>query len=516
MNRPAGIMNKLLLRTSAGMAVLISCGLLNYSSATAQSETGNNGLSFSVRLPETLANEPMSGRLYVFLSENNTTPMNGPNWFNPEPFFGIEVSNWQPGTSLILDDTADGCPCTLSELPEGTYHVQAVMDQDFYKSSHARGAGNLFSDPVQMELSGDRGQVELTLAGTIPAREVEQSEWFKIVRLDSELLEGFHGRPVYEEAAVILPASYAENPDKRYPVYYDITGFGGTLAMIQSRYGRRAPTAAEEGDVEFIRVFLTGQCKWGHHVYANSATNGPRGDALINEMIPLIDSTFRTIAEPTARFVGGHSSGGWSSLWLQVNYPDTFGGVWSTAPDPVDFRDFQCTNLYEEGASVFVDKGGNERPLARRGNTPVIFYRNFCLMDDVIGRGGQLRSFEAAFSPLDENGQPRVCWDRETGEVDPEVAEYWKQYDIGLILQNNWDDLEPKLRGKLHVYMGTLDTFYLEGATELLQERMDSLDSDAQVELFEGRDHSNLLSRELRQRIEREMSEQFRKFHPEW
>ena len=271
-----------------------------------------------------------------------------------------------------------------------------------------------------------------------------------------------------------------------------------------------------DGETEFIRVCLTGQCKWGHHVYANSATNGPRGDALITEMIPLIDKKFRTIAKPTARFVGGHSSGGWSSLWLQVTYPEMFGGVWSTAPDPVDFRDWQCTNLYDAaGASVFFDENQNKRPLARRGETPLLWYPDFCKMDDTLGRGGQLRSFEAVFSPRGDDGLPVKCWDRETGKVDPEIAEYWKRFDISLTLEKNWMELSPKLAGKLHIYMGDLDTFYLDGATKLLGQRLKKLGSDAVVEIFPGKDHMSLMTSELRRRINREMTDQFRRYHNE-
>ena len=271
--------------------------------------------------------------------------------------------------------------------------------------------------------------------------------------------------------------------------------------------------ASGEGDVEFINVILTGQCKWGHHVYANSATNGPRGDALVKELIPLIDEKFRTIAQPTARFVGGHSSGGWSSLWLQVTYPETFGGLWSTAPDPVDFRNWQGADLYG-GESVLFDPDGQPRPLARRGTQPVLMYRDFNRMDDVLARGGQLKSFEAVFSPRGDDGKPKLCWDRSTGQTFEDVLEHWKQYDISLKLKNNWPQLKDKLAGKIHVYMGSLDTFYLEGATILLGERLKELGSDAVVEIFPGKDHSNLLRDGMMKRIRDEMSAKFLEHHP--
>src|SRR5581483_4403716 len=210
-------------------------------------------------------------------------------------------------------------------------------------------------------------------------------------------------------------------------------------------------------------------------------------------------------------FVTGHSSGGWSSLWLQVTYPDFFGGVWSTAPDPVDFRDFQMIDLTKRGMNMFTDADGKPRPIARSGSKPSIFYKPFSDMEVVMGHGGQLGSFEAVFSPRGADGKPKQLWDRQTGAIDPEVAKSWERYDIHLVLERNWKTLGPKLAGKLHVYMGEHDTFYGEGATMLVKEALKQLGSDAVVELFPGKNHGSLMDRNLRERIAREMAEQFRK-----
>jgi S-formylglutathione hydrolase FrmB len=252
---------------------------------------------------------------------------------------------------------------------------------------------------------------------------------------------------------------------------------------------------------------LDPDCGTGHHVFADSATNGPRGRALVEELIPYIEKTFPAIADPRARLVNGHSSGGWSSLWLQVTYPDTFGGVWSTSPDPVDFRDFQRIDLYAKDANMFRDPAGNRRPLARMRYRAVLFYDSFSRMEDVIGDGGQLHSFEAVFSPLASNRSPRQLWDRATGAVDPETAGAWEAYDIHLVLERNWRSLAPKLLGKLHVVTGGVDTFYLEGAVKLLKESLEALGSDAVVEIVPDRDHGNLLDAALAERFDREMNE---------
>ncbi|MCA1686826.1 MAG: hypothetical protein LC745_12830, partial [Planctomycetia bacterium] len=197
---------------------------------------------------------------------------------------------------------------------------------------------------------------------------------------------------------------------------------------------------------------------------------------------------------------------GWSSLWLQVTYPDAFGGVWSTSPDPVDFRDFQKIDLYAPGANVFRDPVGKRRPIARMGTRVVLYYDRFSKMEDVIGDGGQLHSFEAVFSPLGPDGRPRPLWDRATGAVDRAVALAWQKYDIRLALERGWPALGPKLQGKLHVVVGDRDNFYLEGAAALLKSSLRNLGSDAVVEVVPGRDHSTVVDARLADRFDREMA----------
>jgi hypothetical protein len=260
-----------------------------------------------------------------------------------------------------------------------------------------------------------------------------------------------------------------------------------------------------------LYVVLDPSCRLGHHVFADSENNGPCGRALREELMPHLEKTFRGLGVPGARFLTGHSSGGWSSLWLQVTAPPFFGGTWSTAPDPVDFRDFQRIDIYRPGANVFTDEAGQPRPLARRGGKAVLYFQSFCDMETVMGHGGQLGSFEAVFSPRDRDGKPRPLWDRATGRIDADAARSWERYDVRLMLERNWKTLGPQLAGKLHVFMGSEDTFYLEGATRLLKQTLERLGSDAVVEIVAGRDHGTLLDRALRARIAREMAEAFRR-----
>lgn len=471
-------------------------------------------LQFRVQLDKESADQPITGRLYVFLSKRSAgEPRFGPSWFNPEPFFGLDVRAMKPGETRTVGASADACPVALAKLPKGKYRVQALLDHDFYLSNYARGVGNFYSDVQTIDLDpASSGTIELRLNRVVKPRKFAESKWVKQISRRSERLSKFHDREVIDRVAVALPASYYDEPQRRYPVIYIISGFGGTHGSMSRGYA--SPRAAKKGEIEFIRVLLDGQCKWGHHVYANSATNGPRGDALVREMIPHVDKTFRTVAASTARFVAGHSSGGWSSLWLQVSYPDTFGGVWSTSPDPVDFRDFQQIDLYARPPLLmYRDKAGKPRPLARRGRTPFATFEQFARRDDCVGRGGQLRSFEAVFSPRGEDGLPKRLWDRKTSRIDPKVADAWRKYDIRLLLEKNWPALGPKLKGKLHITTGELDTFYLEGAVELLAASLKKLGSDAEIEIIPGAGHGGYKTAKFHRRQRQQMSETFLEHH---
>ena len=473
-------------------------------------------LRFCVRLDASVAETPITGRLLVFLSQKKSgQPRFGPNWFHPEPFFAADVHHFQPGSTRFIADESDGFPDKLSTLPAGEYRVQALLHHNFYSPHPGRGAGNFHGGVKTLDLDpATSGTVELVLDRVVEPKSDGRPGWAREVALKSRLLSDFHGREVIDRATVILPPSYDAQPQRRYPVVYIIPGFGGSHRGRQWRAltGRRE---AEPGEVEFIRVMLSGQCRWGHHVYANSATNGPRGDALVEELVPHVDENFRTFPAPTARFLTGHSSGGWSSLWLQVTYPDSFGGVWSSAPDPVDFRDFQQVDLYADPPlSLYFDEEGNRRPIARRGTEPVLWYEPFCRMDDCLGYGGQMRSFEAVFSPLGPDAQPQKLWDRTTGRVNPEIARAWRQYDINLLLKENWTTLAPKLQGKLHITTGGLDTFYLEGAVELLDETLKELGSDAQVEVVPGASHGGILTQDHIRTVRRQMIKSFLNHHP--
>jgi len=460
---------------------------------------------FEVSFPSSVLGSEFTGKCVVYLSQGRGEPRFGPSWFNPQPMYSKDFEKVSPGDHMTIDNSAVGFPGPLDQLKPGTYTVQAVVDLNLGGREIGRSPGNLFSKPQQMVIGPDTGIIRIVCDQVVPDELFKDTEAIKAARLRSNLLSKFYGRATIMRAAVVLPASWTPEGSNTYPVIYSIPGFNGSFLSLSGRSQRNG--TMRDGE-EFIFVLLDPTVPTGHCVFADSANNGPWGKALTEEFIPYIEKTFRGYGKPGGRFVTGHSSGGWSSLWLQVTYPEFFGGTWSTAPDPVDFRDFQQINIYEQGSNMFKDPAGNERPLARRGDTPMIMYRQFSDMERPI-RGEQLGSFEAVFSPKGKDGRPLELWNRITGAVNHDVALSWKKYDIGELLRTKWKDIGPKLQGKLHVYMGTQDTFYLDGAVRLLQKDLRALGSDAIVELLPG-DHSTLMTSALRSRIDKQMADAWR------
>jgi S-formylglutathione hydrolase FrmB len=469
-------------------------------------------LEFHLTFDPSASAQPFTGRVYVMLSKGQMQQLSsGFNWMSPEPVFARDVKDWRPGQDLVVGADALGYPYRLDKLPRGEWSVQAVMDFNRGSRQFSTAPGNVYSKTVRRAVDpAASGPVALHLDQVYQPRAFVETDRLKLFEIESKLLSSFHGRPIRMRAGVVLPESWSAHPERRYPVVYEIPGFGGNHFMAYMRRGYSKLPGRE-----VLWVVLDPDCSTGHHVFADSENNGPCGRALIEELIPALEKKFRGPGSGRGRLVTGHSSGGWSSLWLQVTYPEQFAGVWSTAPDPVDFRDFVKVDLTQPGVNLFIDDKGNKRVLARTGSVALLYYKPFCDMEEVMGHGGQLGSFEAVFSPRGADGKPRRLFDRATGAIDPAVARAWERYDIRLVLERNWKALAPRLAGKLHVYVGGADTFFLEGAVGLLKESLRRLGSDAVIEIVPGRNHGTLMDGAMRERIAREMAEQLRRSLPE-
>jgi len=465
---------------------------------------------FELTYEEAVSEQPFTGDVFVMLSQHSSgAPMAIPREFVPEPMFAQRVQNWRPGTPLELDPAK--CryyPVRMDELPAGTYRAQAVMVLNDWSHEVVLAPGNGYSDTESFE--HDPGQpptVRLKIESKLPLPKLRERADRKYVRVRSKLLSDFCGRDVYMQAAVKLPRAYLIDETRKFPTLYMIPGFGASLA--QAMYLLR-DDRFEKAGADIVLVYLDPDCPTGHHVFADSANNGPWGAALTTELIPQFERDFRLIPRAEARFVTGHSSGGWSSLWLQVTYPEVFGGVWSTSPDPVDFTAFQWIDVYDPEDNLFVDKEGHERVVGRGepfGRLPI---RRMMEVERTVGRGGQLYSFLAVFSPRGADGQPLSPWDLETGRrVHADVAEAWRKYDIRQTIETNWETLGPKLAGKLHLFCGDQDTFFLERAFLRLRETLQRLGSDAYIEVIPGANHG--LPDGVDQTIARQVAEQCRK-----
>lgn len=461
---------------------------------------GVQATEFVLTFDKKALDQPFTGRVFVVLlrfeSEN---VIGGLNWFNPEPTFAKDVKNWKPETPFTMDESALAIT-PWANLKPVRYYAQAILDRDLGGISFSASPGNLYSKPVAIDVDPKKpAKVDLRLDQVVQERPFKETPNVRLMQLESKLLSKFHDAPITMQAGVIVPLSFLMNPEKKYPIVYEIPGFSGDHRMA---FGLARRNPCDVAGTEVIWVVLNPNCRLGHHVFADSANNGPWGKALTEEFIPALEKQFRGNGK---RLVTGHSSGGWSSLWLQITYPEVFHGCWSTSPDSVDFRDFQRVDIYSQGANLFVDSTQTRRPLGRRNGKPVLYYKPFSDMEFVMGRGGQLGSFEAVFSPRGTDGQPVRLWDRKSGAIRTDVAKEWEKYDIRLVLERNWATLEPKLKGKVHVYMGDVDTFYLDGATRLLKESLATLGSDAVVEMFPGKDHG-LVDQKLLERMKQEMA----------
>ncbi|MFN0087865.1 MAG: alpha/beta hydrolase [Blastocatellia bacterium] len=480
-------------------------------------------LRFRVKLEKELSPAGASGRLIVFMTDSpqqretlNTGFVPGATWIA-----AMEVEHLAPGGVLELDPDLLAFPRPFSEAKPGTWQVMALLDPNHTYAYHGEDEGDLKSAVRRLENvdPARAGTIELTLSRRLPARFTPaDTENVKLVEFQSPLLTRFWGRPIVMRAGVALPRGYGTDVKTSYPVVYHVHGFGGDHT---GAWRQGVPSNEELGEgrrLPMIHVYLDGSFPTGHHEFADSVNNGPWGRALTEELIPHLEKRFRAEPRPRARFLTGHSSGGWSTLWLQVTYPDFFGGTWSTAPDPVDLRSWTGINATPGSKdNAYREADGSPKQLVRRGGKWIASIEEFARQEEVLGEyGGQFASFEWVWSPRGPDGRPLKLFNRVSGELNPEVLKYWEKYDIRLILERNWTKLGPKLRGKIHVICGDADTFRLEEGVKLLCGFFKGKGSDAVCELVPERDHGNLYQPYqtypdgLGARIQREMEAAYR------
>jgi hypothetical protein len=487
---------------------------------------------FEISYPASLDAGPITGHLFVAISKTNQREprLQAGSYGGSVPFYGLDVSALKAGERAVIDHTTLGYPVErLSQLPAGDYFVQPLLEvyTEFHRAdghviwAHMdqwegqkwnQSPGTLVGEPQRVHLDPAAGfDVALTLATKLPPVQVPpDTAWVKRVKIQSKLLSDFWGHPFYIGATVLLPKGFNENPAQTYPGIYIQGHFGlgapfGFTEQAAAAGGRAggssgAPAGGRESGAQFYQswtsdnfprmVAVTFQHPTPYYddSYAvNSANNGPYGDALTKELIPYLAEHFRISAAPAARVLTGGSTGGWEALALQVFHPDFFNGTWAFYPDPVDFRRYQMSNIYDD-ANAFTLPAGDwatiERPLSRDASGQVtLTMREMNRLEAVLGShvrsGQQIAAWDAAYGPVGADGYPKPVWDRMTGTIDKDVALYMRDhgYDLSYNIKTHWTTLGPDLTNKVHLYVGDMDNYYLNLAVYLLEDVMKGLDT---------------------------------------
>ncbi len=482
--------------------------------------------TITVSFPQSQSAKPLDGRV-LFLLSNNDTPeprMQINDTMKTQMVFGVTVDALKPGVPVTVDDSAAGYPyAKLSDVPPGEYNVQAVLnvyetfhraDGTMVKLAPDRGEGqhwnlapgNLYSTPVKLRIGPGAPAINVSLDKTIgPITPEPDSAWVKHITIQSALLTKFWGRPMFLSAIVLLPQGWAEHPDAHYPemVFEDHfeTGFDDFRTTppdpnLKPEYSDRFHLAGynriqqEEAYNEYkqwtsagfphvLVIRISHANPFYDDSYAvNSANVGPYGDAIETELMPAVEKKFRGIGQGWARFLYGGSTGGWESLAVQMFYPDHYNGAFVACPDPVDFHAYSTVDLYNQ-PNMFWLQGANKRveqPAMRDylGHT-LISVRDNVAYEAALGdhgrSGDQFDIWQAVYSPVGSDGYPKPIFDKATGAIDHETAAYWHDhYDLNAILQRDWQTLGPKLQGKLHLYVGSDDTYFLNDAVYLMED----------------------------------------------
>ncbi len=477
------------------------------------SRDSSSNLKFEISFPASVYNKPITGRVYIMLSETAYREPRLQIGRTGVPFFGVDVQKLKPGKPVIIDESVLGSPVeSLAEIPAGDYFVQGFvniytefrradghvvwMHNDQWEGQRFnRSPGNLYSDVMKVHLDPKQGySIKISATNIIPPIKIPpDTKWVKRIKFQSKLLTEFWGQPIYLGATVLLPKDYDENPAVHYPVDYIQGHFS-----LRSPYGfrtekpdgsnRRAMSGYEfyqawtsENFPRMILVTFQHPCPYFDDSYAvNSVNCGPYGDAIMTELIPEIETRFRVIRQPYARVLEGGSTGGWEALVLQIFHPDFFGGCFAYCPDPVDFSDVEGINIYKDKNAYFKDYGWLKVQTVSVRDTDgsvqiTCQQKNYYeLVRGTNGRSGeQFDIWSAVYGPVGDDGYFKPLYDKVTGEIDSTVAQYWKEnYDLRYYLEKNWAWIGPKLVGKLHIFTGDMDTFYLNNAVHILQDFM--------------------------------------------
>ena len=485
------------------------------------------GPRFSISFPETASKEPLDGRLLLLISADNSKEprLQISEDLSTQQVFGVDVDGLKPRQAAAIDSKAFGYPVrSLAQVPSGEYWVQALLHR--YETFHradghtvklpmdrgegqqwSKAPGNLYSMPRKIKFSPDSGEtIQISLDQVIPKIEPPRdTKYVKHISIQSKLLTNFWGRPMNLGVHVLLPEGFDSHPEARYPLVIfhghfpeDFGGFRETppdpdlkpeyserfhlegYNRIQQEYAHKFFKEWTGPDFpRFIIVEIQHANPYYDDSYAvNSANLGPYGDAITYELIPEIEKRFRGLGKGWSRFLYGGSTGGWEALAAQMFYPDEYNGAWVACPDPIDFRAFTVVNIYEHENAYYADAKWKHVPRPGKRNylgelAATLEDANY--LELALGTnsrsGGQWDIWQAVYSPVGTDGYPKPIWDKVTGKIDKSVANYWRDhYDLGYIMKRDWSKIGPKLEGKIHIYVGEADNYFLNNAVYLVDD----------------------------------------------
>lgn len=488
-------------------------------------------LVFTLSFTAELSTNAMDGRMLLMVSKNDSEEprfqvSDGPD---SQLVFGIDVEGLRPGEHAVIDADVFGYPLkSIAKIPPGEYWVQGLLNryETFQRSDgHMvklppdkgegqkwnRKPGNFYSLPKKVSIGPKKEKdIAILLDRVIPPIiPPGDTKYIKHVKIQSELLSNFWGRPMYLGACILLPEGFDEHPEAHYPLVVNHGHFPYTFGgfreeppdpNLEPEYSARFDwpgynltqqeyaykfyqwwTAPDTPRVIVIEVQHANPY-YDDSYAVNSANLGPYGDAITFELIPHIEEKFRGIGEGWARTLYGGSTGGWEALGVQIFYPDEYNGCYAACPDPIDFREYCLVNIYEDKNAYFLESDFKKTPRPGRRNW---LGEISCTLEEVNHRelalgtngrsGEQWDIWQAVYSPVGEDGYPQPIWDKLTGDIDPGVAEYWREnYDLSYILKRDWTTLGPKLMGKIHIYCGDMDNYYLNNAVYLIEEFLES------------------------------------------
>jgi hypothetical protein len=491
----------------------------------------------------------LDGRLLLLLSKNDKgeprTQISDDA--GTQLVFGIDVEGWQPGTGQLVDMHAFGYPLErLDQVPAGDYYIQALLHK--YETFHLgnghavklpmdrgegqhwnQAPGNIYSTPVKIHFDPARsGEISLVIDKVIPPiAEPADTRYIKHIKIQSKLLTAFWGRPMYIGAHVLLPEGFDEHPGVKYPLAifhghfpsdfggwrtvppdenlkpdssarFHITGYNRIMQQEEYSFYKQW---TGPGFPRVLAIEIEHANPYYDDSYAvNSENLGPYGDAITYELIPEIERRFRGIGQGWARFTYGGSTGGWEALAVQVFYPDRYNGCYAACPDPIDFHHYTTIDIYNDRNAYYVESDFKRTP--RPGHRDYLGHVS-ALVKEMNQRelalgtrsrsGDQFDIWEAVFSPMDADGYPKRIFDKYTGAIDSSVAAYWKEhYDLAHIIQRDWAKLGQQLRGKIHIYVGDMDSYYLNNAVYSAEDMLKKLTApacDCQVDYGDRAEH---------------------------